>query len=206
VLFGVRFASAWDCSALSGALNDGKRVQFHDGSLTLYRFGYFQIAALWFRRRVLEQSQIASIAKYREQCRAASDAYSSWLDVLMPMNWVTQGGGVVLSLLASATIFTDKLLFGADYHVFAGIVALIAAILSGLHHVLKCEPHQAECRKLVNSFDVLEAKFQALESRSDKGVPKALAALQAEYEQILRSRTATIPRWFERKANPEAVK
>lgn len=50
----------------------------------------------------------------------------------------------------------------------AGWIAVLGAILTGLHNRLKCEPHQAECKKLANQFAELQTDYERLEMENDK--------------------------------------
>jgi aspartyl/asparaginyl beta-hydroxylase (cupin superfamily) len=149
-------------------------------------------------------SDIASFARRRERdCHIAKRALEKWLAVLNPIRWVMVTATTILSALAAASILGKASLLGVHYETFAGLCALGAAILSGLHTSLRCDPHQTECRNLIAEYDGLEAAFQSVPILEEPKNSAKLADLETKYEQIRSTARVTAPAYFLRNAEKE---
>ena len=91
-------------------------------------------------------------------CRREIIAYSEWLGWLTPLRWISVGGGVVLSATAGFAILLDSLPNGK---IISASLAFAASIMTGLHVALKCDAHQAECRRLIQAFRSLSLQIAA---------------------------------------------
>src|SRR6266404_2269512 len=112
-----------------------------------------------------DQTRLFRLFAQRErQCRVEHRGYSRWLALLTPLKWLTVAGGTVLSALAGATVFSKPQFLGNNWPVYAGVLALLASILTGLHTALHCDAHQAECRRLIQRYQSLETSFQAAQA------------------------------------------
>jgi hypothetical protein len=120
------------------------------------------------------------------------------------MRWFTVGGTTVLSLAASATIFVK--LFGSHYDVVAGLCALGASILSGLHTAFHCDAYQAECRRLIGSYKDLESGFEAVQKLklSEDDAAAREKELEKRYEELAASCSALPPSRLRKRAENEA--
>jgi len=98
-------------------------------------------------------------------CKQERRAYEIWLTKLTPANFFLVGLGGVLSLIAGLSIITEANLIEPK---IAGWIAVLGALLTGLHNRLKCDPHQAECKKLANQFAELQTDYERLELETDE--------------------------------------
>ena len=98
-------------------------------------------------------------------CKRERRSYEIWLKTLSPANFLLDGVGGVLSLVAGLSIITEAGLIETKV---AGWIAVLGAVLTGLHNRLKCEPHQAECKKLANQFAELQTDYERLEMENDE--------------------------------------
>jgi hypothetical protein len=70
-------------------------------------------------------------------------------------------------------------------------MALIGAVLSGLHSRLKCDPHQAECRRLAAQFAELQTEYERLELELDEAARREqLLSLEHKLATVRAGRTA----------------
>ena len=116
-------------------------------------------------------------------------SYEIWLRTLTPANFLLVGVGGVLSLVAGLSIVTEATLVSTTV---AGWVAVGGAALTGLHNRLKCEPHQAECKKLANQFAKLQIEYEALQMEKDqKKLHEGLLAAEVVLASIRGSRGAS---------------
>src|SRR5258708_24832145 len=92
-----------------------------------------------------DHARLLKLLRQRErQCRVEHRAYARWLGLLTPLRWLTVAGGTILSALAGATIFSKPVFLGEQWPIYAGVFALVASILTGLHTALKWATHPAE--------------------------------------------------------------
>src|SRR5882724_4043769 len=128
----------------------------------------------------IEQTRLLKLLRERErQCRVEHLAYGRWLGILTPLRWVTVSGGTVLSALAGATIFSKTVFVGKQWPIYAGVFALVASVLTGLHTALKCDAHQAECHRLIQLYQSLETGYQAAYALPPADVPSRFRELEA---------------------------
>lgn len=77
------------------------------------------------------------------------------------------GVGGVISLVSGLSIVTKAALVSADV---AGWGAVLGAALTGLHARLKCDSHQAECKKLICQFGEIQTEYERLQMIGDPQV------------------------------------
>ena len=95
-------------------------------------------------------------AERQAECMQKAAYFESKLRFFSKMNWITVLVPSLLAVIAGASIFaTGKT-------IFLGIVALLAALLTAIHKGLECDSHQAECRRLVQSYRGLETRYRTI--------------------------------------------
>jgi hypothetical protein len=130
----------------------------------------------------------ARLAERIALCKQERRSYEIWLSRLTPANFVLLGLGGVLSLIAGLSIVTEAKLIDPKV---AGWMALIGAVLSGLHSRLKCDPHQAECRRLAAQFAELQTEYERLELELDEAARREqLLSLEHKLATVRAGRTA----------------
>jgi len=121
-------------------------------------------------------------------CTVQRQAYEIWLKTLTPANFVLVGLGGVLALVAGLSIVAEAQLVSTKA---AGWMAVAGALLTGLHSKLKCDPHQAECKKLANQFAELQTEYEGLQLiRDDDQRNEQLIALEHKLAAIRAGRGA----------------
>ncbi|MGD0939333.1 MAG: hypothetical protein ABR905_06430 [Terracidiphilus sp.] len=142
--------------------------------------------------------------KRERDCKVERRALEMWLALLTPVRWLTVSGITILSAIAAATILGKPAFFGEPlYSMVAGLCALGASILSGLHTALHCDAHQAECSRLAGVFAGLEAGYQAAQISSATERKAKEQALEKTFTDTITGRTATPPVYFRRRAARE---
>jgi len=147
----------------------------------------------------------APLSAIRERdCKVERRALEMWLALLTPVRWLTVSGITILSAIAAATILGKPAFLGEQlYSLVAGLCALGASILSGLHTALHCDAHQAECRRLSAVFAGLEAGYQAARTSNATERKAREQALEKTFTATITGRTATPPIYFRRRAMKE---
>ena len=84
-----------------------------------------------------------------------------WLRRLVPANLLFVVGAGLLALVAGASALTEHGFISARC---AGILAVVSSGLTLVHNLLRCDPHQAECRRLVAAFNALTARYESVRS------------------------------------------
>ena len=100
----------------------------------------------------------------RKTCEIESTAYRLWLSLLMPANLILVVGAGLLSLLAGASLLVDQQIISKTA---TGLMALISSAFTLVHTRLKCDEHQAECRKLQSFYRGLAVDYANLETEAD---------------------------------------
>jgi len=131
--------------------------------------------------------------KREVDCRVLRRALEIWLSRLTPMRWFTVSGTTILSAIAAATVFNGHDVHGHSFKTVAGLCALGATILSGLHTALKCDAYQAECSRMINVLGGLEAGFQAVALLDPDDHLAAVRDLEKKYEGALAGTTVSPP-------------
>ena len=148
-----------------------------------------------------DHTRLLNLLRQRErQCRIEYRAYGGWLALLTPLRWFTVSGGIVLSALAGATVFSQPVFLGAQWPIYAGVFALVASILTGLHAALNCDAHQAECHRLIQLYQSLETGYQAASALPSSDIPQHFKELEAKFEDAKLKATASPPTYFRERA------
>jgi hypothetical protein len=145
------------------------------------------------------------LSQREQQCRVEHRAYGRWLALLTPLRWLTVAGGTVLSAIAGATVFSRPLFLGEQWPVYAGVFALVASVLTGLHTALNCDAHQAECHRLIQLYQSLETGFQAAQALPASEMPQRFKDLEARFEEAKLKATASPPTYFRVRAERETI-
>jgi hypothetical protein len=142
----------------------------------------------------MNSEEILTFFRQREQqCAIERRALEMWLGLLTPLRWLTVSGGIVFSAIAGATILGKHDLLVGSWPVVGGVCALTASILTGLHTGLKCESHQAECRRLIQVYLSLEAAYQAARLLPPTELALRQSALEERFEQARSNAAASAP-------------
>ncbi len=137
-------------------------------------------------------------------CKIERRSYEIWLQTLTPANFLLVGVGGILSLVAGLSIVTEA---GVVTPYVAGWIAVLGAVLTGLHNRLKCEPHQAECKKLANQFSELQTDYERLELESDDQTRKEQPmSLEQKLAAIRAGRGASASNFCVKRAKQEIEK
>ena len=133
-----------------------------------------------YNKRIIERIKL---------CKLERRSYEIWLKTLSPVNFMLVGVGGILSLVAGLSIITEAELICTKT---AGWIAVVGAALTGLHNRLKCEPHQAECKKLANQFAELQTDYERLGLETDEQEKKIqLMAFEQKLASIRAGRGAS---------------
>ena len=128
------------------------------------------------------------IAERIALCKLEHHAYEHWLKTLTPANVLLAGVGSVLSLVAGLSIVTDANLVEPKV---AGWITVFGALLTGLHNRLRCDPHQAACRRLANQFAEIQTEYERLQLESDDHLKREqLLSLEQKLAAIVARRDA----------------
>lgn len=137
-----------------------------------------------------------------KECKAERRAYEIWLAWLFPANVITIVMPAVLAAIAGATILGD--FFEKDgTKIIAGGAALTSAALTAIHTALKCDSHQAECRRLVQAYYALEAAYSGLEGCQDDSISHNYEKYEERLQHLRESAGAITPEWCKKKAREE---
>ncbi len=86
----------------------------------------------------------------------------------------------------------------------AGWIAVIGAASLGISNRLKCEEHQAECRKLINQFEELQTYYESLKlEENEEEKKKQLLVLEQKLSKIRSEQAAFSSGRSIKKANEE---
>ena len=130
-------------------------------------------------------------------CRREVIAYSEWLGWLTPLRWISVGGGVVLSATAGFAILWDSLPNGK---IISASLAFAASIMTGLHVALKCDAHQAECRRLIQAFKSLSLQIAACKVLPPEEQAKARPEIMTKVAHLVETAAASPGAWCYRRA------
>jgi hypothetical protein len=132
------------------------------------------------------------------ECHVQSTTLRIWLSALSPANFLLVVGSALLSLVAGASILVKS---GIISPLAAAILALISSALTLIHHVLGCDAHQAECRKLKALYDGLRIKYERMELESDASkLKRQIDQLDERRADISETTKVITPAWCERVA------
>ena len=147
-----------------------------------------------------ELNALKSFAEERRvACANDAKAYSLWLSVLFPANFLLVIGGALLALVAGTSLLVEQHILGKTT---AGILALISSCFTIIHTKLDCDHHQAECRKVRAQYESLCEKYANLQPISDiEAFKRKLEALNEERAHIIGNNLARP--WFGRPETPE---
>lgn len=113
-----------------------------------------------------------------KECRMERRSMEIWLRALTPANFFLVGMAGLLSAIAGASILIE---LGPPFETMAGIFALISSALTVIHNRLRCDPHQAEIRRLKKGYYGLETDYGSLSIKDDAEVISAeIARLDSE--------------------------
>jgi hypothetical protein len=141
------------------------------------------------------------VKKMTKECGMERRSMEIWLSALSPVNFVLVGMAGVLSLIAGASILTESRIISETT---AGILALVSAASTVLHNRLRCEPHQAEIRRLKSAYSGLETAYDSLSIQDDPEVLGAkIAELDLELRHLRKTATESPMRWSVNKAKRE---
>jgi hypothetical protein len=144
-----------------------------------------------------EQSQqVLKLFSQREyELKVEQRAFEIYLGVLEPFGAFSKGCGIVLPLLAGFTLLGQSKFLGGTWELISGSLSLMAAILTGIHTGLKCDDHQAECRRLIKELQSLVEGYQAAMTVDESELKDRRSELENRLKE-LRGRSDIRPaRW-----------
>ena len=130
-------------------------------------------------------------------------AFEIWLGVLEPFGAFSKGCGIVLPLIAGFTLLSQPDFFGGTWELISGSLSLVAAILTGIHTGLKCDDHQAECRRLIKVLQSLVEGYQAARTADDSDLQNKFDELEIRLKELRGSSDVRPARWSTRRAKRE---
>jgi hypothetical protein len=134
------------------------------------------------------------------KCTVEETAYRAWLSVLGPLRWICLGGGVVFSAAAGLSILGESAFFGQNWKLVSALLAFAASALTGLHGILKCDAHQAECHRLIQAFKSLRSNYEASNFLDPQERPKRLQKLNDDLTELTKDAQAIPAPWCYKKA------
>jgi hypothetical protein len=145
----------------------------------------------------IDQLKQAAEGKRRE-CWVMSQAYSTTLSTLTPVNFVLVVGAALLSLVAGATILIEN---NVLTKIQSGVLALMSGAFTIIHSKLGCEPYQAECKKLVSFYRGIAEDYANLVVVNDiDEFRKRLSALNDQLSAAIKNSSALPFDWTIAKA------
>lgn len=97
--------------------------------------------------------------RIRALCEEERRARSK-LRIYQWLGWICVGAGIVFPLLAGSTLLASSELVGRDWTRIGGLLALLAAVLTGLHKGFNCERYQTDLRTRLNALHSLAESYQ----------------------------------------------
>lgn len=133
-------------------------------------------------------------ADRQTECNERADFFDSQLRLFSKTNWITVLVPSLLGVVAGSALFAESksILLGIEATVWIGIGTLFAAILTAIHKGLDCDAHQEECRRLVQVYRGLEARYRTLAQIEKPNIVDELLALDSELGELRQSQTVTI--------------
>jgi len=152
----------------------------------------------------MNQSQIQRVLDLLDQreheLKIEQKAFEIWLGVLEPFGAFSKVCGIAFPLIAGFTLLSQPEYLGESWEMISGSLALIAAILTGIHTRLECDEHQAECRRLIKALKSLVEAYQAAKVADNNELKTKFNELEARLKD-LRDRSDIRPaRWCSRRA------
>lgn len=127
------------------------------------------------------------LRQWEQECLVEKRALELWLGRLTPLKWTCVGGGVVLPLIAGFTLLGETDALGKYWPLISGALALVAAALTGLHTALKCDPHQAECHRLINAYADIVTSIQSASASDDRSAREQKVEIEARLRETRKS-------------------
>lgn len=125
------------------------------------------------------------IAKRRHgECSAISAKLAKRLGFFSYMNWITVLVPLILAGGAGSAFFA-----GNNWASWIGATALLGALLTAIHKGLNCDAHQSECRRLIQSYGGLAARYRTLHEIDKKDGESRLLELEETLANLRESET-----------------
>jgi len=135
-----------------------------------------------------QPSAVSALDKAEQICRREAIAYGEWLHILSPLRWFCVGGSAILSAAAGVTILWQTVPQGK---LIAALLAFGATALTGLHVALRCDAHQLECRKLIQSFKCMSLHIAACRELAPEDQEKRRSEIVMKVANLIEEATAT---------------
>lgn len=152
-----------------------------------------------------EQIQrVLDLFRQREyELKVEQRAFEIHLGVLEPFGAFSKGCGIVLPLVAGFTILGQSKFIGGTWELISGSLSLMAAILTGIHTGLKCDDHQAECRRSIKALQSLVEGYQAARTADESELKDRFSKLEIRLKELRDSSKIRPARWCTRRAKRE---
>lgn len=127
------------------------------------------------------------------ECAQRAVYFDKRLRFFSKTNWITVLVPSLLGVVAGSALFADS------NSLWLGVGVLAAALLTAVHKGLDCDAHQAECRRLVQAYRGMEARYRTLAQIEKATIVEDLLELDDELANLRQGQTATInPYWLGR--------
>ena len=93
--------------------------------------------------------------------------------------------------------------WGVSWELFSGSLSLVAAILTGIHTGLKCDDHQAVCRRSIKVLQSLVEGYQAAKTADESELKNRFSELEVRLKELRDSSNIRPARWCVRSAKRE---
>lgn len=155
----------------------------------------------------MNQEQIQRVLDLFDQreyeLKVKQRAFEIWLGVLEPFGAFSKGCGIVLPLVAGFTLLGQSKFWGVSWELFSGSLSLVAAILTGIHTGLKCDDHQAVCRRSIKVLQSLVEGYQAAKAADESELKNRFSELEVRLKELRDSSNIRPARWCVRSAKRE---
>jgi len=132
------------------------------------------------------------------ECRREVIAYGEWLGFLRPLGWLCLSGGVIFSSAAGVSVIWTT---ATHEKIISASLAFTASALTGLHGTLKCDSHQAECRRMIQALKSLLAELALCKTLASSEQSKKRDKLVAKLVNLIDAVKASPADWCYRRAD-----
>jgi hypothetical protein len=145
-----------------------------------------------------EQTAALALERAEWECRRETIAYREWLSFLRPLGWFCLAGGVIFSGAAGVSILWSTFQGGK---IVSALLAFTASALTGLHGVLKCDSHQTECRKMIQSLKSLSTEIALCKTLNPAEQTERRDRLVTQLIRLIKKVDASPAPWCYRRAD-----
>lgn len=137
--------------------------------------------------RAFVDHRIGQLLREERQYRIKLSIYG-WL------SWICVAVGIVVPLLVGSALLASPAGFGPRWGNIAGALALLAAILTGLHKGFKCEAYHDECRRQIHTLRSIVEGLEATVVLEGQQLSAEVETLEARLRDLRAGAFGTPPR------------